>query len=50
MKYVCNDILKPLNVKILCCSKHICERHDLAKYLSPPSIKGESVMASNWNV
>ena len=50
MKYVCNDIVKPLKVKILHYAKRICEMYDLAKYLTPASIKGESKMASNWSV
>ena len=39
MKYVCNDILKPFKVKILRYTKRVRERHDLAKYLPPPSMK-----------
>ena len=50
MKYVRNDIVKPFKVKILRYSERVCEMHDLANYLPPPSMKGESVMADNWNV
>ena len=50
MKYVCNDIVKPFKVKILRYSERVREMHDLAKYLSPSFMKGESAEASNWNV
>ena len=42
IKYIRNDIVKPFHVKILRYSERIGEMHDLAKYLPPPSIKGES--------
>ena len=48
MKYVCNNILKPFKVKILWYTERVCEIHDLAKYLPPPSMKGENAMADNW--
>ena len=48
MKYVYNDIVKPFKVKILCNAKRVRDMHELAKYLHPPSMKGESAMASNW--
>ena len=50
MKYVRNYIVKPFKVKILRCAKRVREMHDLAKYLPPPSIIGESTMADNWSV
>ena len=50
MKYVCNDIMKPSKVKILCYANRMCEMHDLTKYQSPPLMKGESAMAANWSV
>ena len=50
MKYVHNDILKPLKVKILRYAELVREMHDLAKYLPPPSMKGESAEAANWTV
>ena len=50
MKYVRNDILKPFKVKILRCSERVLEMHDLAKYLSPPLMKGESSEAAGWTV
>ena len=50
IKYVCNDILKPLKVKILRYDERVREMRDLAKYLHPPSIKGASTMVDNWNV
>ena len=50
MKYVCNDILKPFKVKIPRYAKRVREIHDLANYLPPPPMKGESEMAANWSV
>ena len=47
IKYVCNDIVKPFRVKILHYSNCVHEMHDIEKYLTPPSMKGESAMASN---
>ena len=49
-KYVCDDIVKPFKVKILRSSERMHETHDLAKYLPPPSMKGESAEADNWTV
>ena len=49
-KYVRNDIVKPFKVKVLCYSKRVREMHDLAKYLPPPLMKGESAMSANWSV
>ena len=49
MKYVCNDIVKPFKVKILHYVERLCEMYDLAKYLPPPWMKGESEMATNWS-
>ena len=49
MKYVRNDIVKPFKVKILYYTKHMREMHEIAKYLSPPSMKGESTMTDNWS-
>ena len=50
MEYVRNDIVKPFKVNILRYFERVREMHDLANYLPPPSMKGESVMADNWNV
>ena len=50
MKYVCNVIVKPFKVKTLCYTKRVREMHELAKYLLPPSMKGYSELAANWNV
>ena len=50
MNYVRNDIVKPFKVKILWNAERVREMHDLANYLPPPSMKGESEMAANWNV
>ena len=48
IKYVCNEIMKPFKVKILRYAERVRDMHDLAKYLPPPSMKGESSMAANW--
>ena len=50
MKYVRNDIVKPFMVKTLRYADHVHEMHDLAKYLTPPSMNGQSTMAYNWSV
>ena len=50
MKCVCNEIVKLFKVKILCYVERIREMHDLEKYLPPPYMKRESVMADNWNI
>ena len=47
MKYVRNEIVKPFKVKILCYVERVREMHDIENYLTPPSMKGESAMASN---
>ena len=39
-KYVWNDIMKSLKVKILRYTERVCEMYDLAKYLPPPSMNG----------
>ena len=48
MKYVRNDIVKPFRDKILCYTERVQEIHELAKYLPPTLMKGESAMAANW--
>ena len=50
MKYIRNDIINTLKVKIICYSESVCDMHDLAKYLLPPSMKGDSGESYNWNV
>ena len=50
MKYVHNDVVKPLKVKILHYTKRVCNMHDLAKYLPPPLTKGDSSEAANRTV
>ena len=49
MQYFCNDIVKPFKVKIFRYSERVRDMHDLSKYLPPPFVKGESVMADNWS-
>ena len=50
MNYVCNDTLKPFKIKILRYAERVSEMHDLAKYLPPPSMKGETSEADNWTL
>ena len=50
MNYIHNDIVKPFKFKILCYVERVREIHDLDKYLHPPSMKGESAEADNWNI
>ena len=50
MKYIWNDIVKPLRVKILRYTYRVRDMHDLENYLPPHSMKGESDEAANWNV
>ena len=50
MKYVYNDILKPFKVKIIRYAERVRDMHDLAKYLPPPSMKGDIAMADNWSI
>ena len=48
MNYVRNNILKPFKFKILRYAERVRDIHKVAKYLPPPSMKGESAMLSNW--
>ena len=53
VKYIQNNIVKPLRVIILQYTKHIPEIHELAKYLTPPSNKGDkydqyNLIVHNW--
>ena len=50
MKYICNGIVNPFKVKILRYAERVIEMHDLAKYLPPPSMKGESSKVDNSTV
>ena len=50
MKYIRNDIVKPLKVKMLRYNERILEMNDLAKYLPPPLMKVKSAEAANWTV
>ena len=50
LKYICNNIVKPFCVGILHYAERVQEMHDLAKYLPPPSMKGESFEEANWKV
>ena len=35
LKYICNDIVKPFCVGIICCYEHVQEIHDPEKHLPP---------------
>ena len=48
LKYIRNYIVKPFRVKIIRYAERVREMHDLAKYLLPLSMKGESAEADNW--
>ena len=48
LKYIRNDIVKPLCVGILRYAKRVQDIHDLVKHLTPPLIKGGFYEASNW--
>ena len=50
MKYVHNDIVKTFKVKIIRYTNRVREMHDLEKYLSLPSMKGESAIPDNLEV
>ena len=50
VKYIHNDILKPFRFGILQYSGHVREMHNLAKYLPPPSMKGEEYDEADWNI
>ena len=50
MKYVHNDIVKPLKDKTLCYTKRVRVMNDLANFLSLPPMKGEITMEANWSV
>ena len=50
LEYICNGSVKPFRVGILCYFNWVREMHDLAKYLSPPSMRGVSYDADNWKV
>ena len=47
LKYIRNDVFKPLCVRILSYTDHIQEMHDLTKQLPPHFIKGESYETAN---
>ena len=48
LKYDRNDIVKPFRLGIIRYAERVVGMHDLAKYLPPPSMKGESYEAANW--
>ena len=50
VKYIHNDIMKPFRVGIIHYSERVCEMHDLAKYLLPPSMKGGGFDQEDWDV
>ena len=48
LKYIRNDIVKPLCIKILRYAERVRDMHDLAKYLPTPLMKGDIAEAANW--
>ena len=50
MKYIQNEIVKPLKFKNFCYAECVHEMHDLAKHLPPPPMKGGSAEADYWTV
>ena len=50
LKYIHNDIVKPLHLGILRYAERLQEIYDLANYLPPPSIRDESFEAARWDV
>ena len=48
LKYVRNDIVKPLHAGILRYVDRVLEMNDLAEYLPSPSMKGECYGKDNW--
>ena len=50
VKYIHNDIMKPLRVGILQNAERVRKMHGLAKYLSPPSMKGGDYDHSYWTI
>ena len=50
LKYIQNDIVKPFRVKFIRYAERVKEKHDLAKYLTPPSMRSVSSDSANWTV
>ena len=50
LKYICNDIVKPFCVGIICCYEHVQEIHDPEKHLPQTSMKGKSFETDSWKV
>ena len=50
LKYICNDIVKPLCVRILRYANRVQAIHDLAKQLPPILMKRDGYEAANWKV
>ena len=48
LQYICNNIVKSFHVDILRYAERVQEIHDIAKYLPPPSMKGESFEEASW--
>ena len=48
VKYINNNIVKPFRVKILQQDKFVCEMHDLSKYLTLSSNKGDIFDKAYW--
>ena len=48
LKYIFNDIVKPLFVGTLHFADTVQDMHDLSNHLPPPSIKGGGYEPANW--
>ena len=48
VKYIHNDIVKPIRFRILHYNDRVREMHDLEKYLPPPSTKGGGFESDDW--
>ena len=42
--------MKPFIFRIIQFTEHICEMHELAKYITPPSMKGKEYDEADWDV
>ena len=50
VKYIHNNIVNPFMVRILQYAERVWELHNLAKYLPPPSMKGDEYDQADWDV
>ena len=48
VKYIHNDIVKPLQFGVLHYAERAQEMHNLVKYLPPPLMKGQEYHKEDW--